>query len=232
MAPTWAGPGLLTLAMSKWYEKVRMFFSARQLSFQPERRTVQALVVSCLLFNPEVSRSNQSVRAIFLQGFQSRRVPFQLSWHYEIFPLLGSETFSLQSFLISSNGTTSFFRYFATEWKFEKSQRFPSSRFCGTMTLIKVPNICFFSENFETVQKFPSIFSFFTTEWVLKNLIGFPLYNCRPCEIFFKVNICCLKIRFSQAQHALSDFFWGPAFFVCDFLLIFFSSKPDLYTFI
>ena len=54
--------------------------------------------------------------------------------------------------------------------------------------------------------------------------------KCPPFTVFgivrfFKSNNFCLEIRFSQAQHAISDFcfFKRPLFFLCDFL---FSSKP------
>ena len=45
---------------------------------------------------------------------------------------------------------------------------------------------------------------------------------------FFKRNNCRLKIRFYQAQHAISDFcfFYRPVFFLCDFFKNLFSSKP------
>ena len=45
---------------------------------------------------------------------------------------------------------------------------------------------------------------------------------------FFKMNNFCLKIRFSQAQHVISDFvcFQRPAFFHATFFSNVFSSKP------
>ena len=43
---------------------------------------------------------------------------------------------------------------------------------------------------------------------------------------FFKSNNFCLKVRFSQAQHAISDFFQRPVFFICDFFIFFFIEVP------
>ena len=42
----------------------------------------------------------------------------------------------------------------------------------------------------------------------------------------FKSNNFCLKVRFSQAQHAISDFFQRPVFFICDFFDFFFIEVP------
>ena len=43
---------------------------------------------------------------------------------------------------------------------------------------------------------------------------------------FFKRNNFCLKIRFSQAQHAIFDFFKDWGFFRCDFFKIRFHRSP------
>ena len=44
---------------------------------------------------------------------------------------------------------------------------------------------------------------------------------------FFKSNNFCLKIRFSQAQHAISVFFRDRCFFYATFFSNLFSSKPQ-----
>ena len=45
---------------------------------------------------------------------------------------------------------------------------------------------------------------------------------------FFKSNNFCLKVRFSQAQHAISDFFFKDRCFSYATFSIFFSSKSPL----
>ena len=50
-----------------------------------------------------------------------------------------------------------------------------------------------------------SLFRNFATEWMLKNLKGPPFTVFGIVRIFQRNNFC-LKIRFSQAQHAISDF--------------------------
>ena len=48
---------------------------------------------------------------------------------------------------------------------------------------------------------------------------------------FFKSNNFCLKVRFSQAQHAISDFFFKDRCFSYATFSIFFSSKsPSIFT--
>ena len=49
---------------------------------------------------------------------------------------------------------------------------------------------------------------------------------------FFKSNNFCLKIRFSQAQHAISDlfFFKDRCFFYATFFLICFHRSPSIFT--
>ena len=54
--------------------KCGCFFSGRQLSFQPASRIVQALVVRCLLFNPEGSCSNPCVCANFFTSIRKQKV--------------------------------------------------------------------------------------------------------------------------------------------------------------
>ena len=61
---------------------------------------------------------------------------------------------------------------------------------------------------------------------MLKNLKG------PPFTVFGIVRFLCLKIRFSQAQHAMSDiYFFKDRCFLCDFFSNLFSSKlPSIFT--
>ena len=48
---------------------------------------------------------------------------------------------------------------------------------------------------------------------------------------FFEMNNFCLKFRFSQAQHAMSDFFFKDRCFYASFFSNLFSSKlPSIFT--
>ena len=58
---------------------------------------------------------------------------------------------------------------------------------------------------------------------MLKNLKE-PPFTVFGIVRFFKMNNFCLRIRFSQAQHSISDFFCKDLFFF--FLSNLFSSKP------
>ena len=63
---------------------------------------------------------------------------------------------------------------------------------------------------------------------MVKNCIGSP-FTVFGIVRFFKMNIFCLEIRFSQAQHATFEtFFQRPAFFLCDFFLICFHRNENL----
>ena len=90
----------------------------------------------------------------------------------------------------------------------EKFQRVPSFRFLGTMRLVKILSFfVFFSKIFQRLQWVPLQFFFnFATECLLKNLKGHPFTIFGIVRNFKKTNFC-LKIRFSEAQHAISEFF-------------------------
>ena len=61
---------------------------------------------------------------------------------------------------------------------------------------------------------------------MLKNLKE-PPFTVFGLVRFFKSNNFCLKVEFSQAQHAISDFFFQrPVFFICDFFNFFFIEVP------
>ena len=80
--------------------------------------------------------------------------------------------------------------------------RVPSFRFFGTTELLK--NLLF-SKSFQSLKGSHSIFLEFCNRMDVKKSQRAPLYSFRHCEIF-EMNNFCLKIRFSQAQHAMSDF--------------------------
>ena len=101
----------------------------------------------------------------------------------------------------------------------KKSQRVPSSRFFGTMRLLKILIFCFFCKFFQVSLQF---FEFLQQNGCLKNL-KVPPFTILGIVRFFKLNNFCLKIRFSQDQHAISDFcffFKGRCFFYATFFLI------------
>ena len=99
----------------------------------------------------------------------------------------------------------------------------PSFRFYGTMRLLK---FIFLSKIFQRLQRFPpSIFLKFCNRMLVKKS------QRAPSTVFgivrmFKMNNFRLKIRFSEAQHAISEFFWRPAFFLCYFFLSCFHRSP------
>ena len=70
-----------------------------------------------------------------------------------------------------------------------------------------VKNSLFFSKVFQRLQRFPFIFfEILQQNACLKNLKG-PLFTVFGIVRNFKMDNFCLKIRFSEAQHAISDFF-------------------------
>ena len=84
-----------------------------------------------------------------------------------------------------------------------------------------LPFICLIFCNRTNVKKSQRfLFSMF------KNLKGPPFTVFGIVRFFKRINFC-LKIRFSQALHAISDFrFLRPVFFLCDFFEIRFHRSP------
>ena len=83
-----------------------------------------------------------------------------------------------------------------------------------------------FSKSFQSLKGSHSFFWNFATEWMLKNLKG-PPFTVFGIVRFFEMNNFCLKIRFSQAQHAISEFcFLKTGFFSMLLFSNLFSSKP------
>ena len=110
--------------------------------------------------------------------------------------------FFSQFFFMSPKIPPFIFLVFCNRTNVKKSQRVPSLRFFGTMRLLK---ILIFLQNFSSLA---SILWNFATEWMLKKSQSALLSHFLGIMRIFKSNNFCLKIRLSQAQHAISDF-WG-----------------------
>ena len=99
------------------------------------------------------------------------------------------------------------------------------------MRLLKVLNFFFF-EKFLKSQGFPFVFLKFCNRTDVKKISKAP-FTVFGIVRFFKMNNFCLKIRFSQALHAMSDFcfFFKDRCFLCEFFSNLFSSKlPSIFT--
>ena len=86
----------------------------------------------------------------------------------------------------------------------------------------------FFANSFNVPEGSPFIF-LFCKRMDVKKISKCPPFTVFGIVRFFKSNNFCLKIRFSQAQHAISDFCFflkTAVFFLCDFFSNLFSSKP------
>ena len=97
------------------------------------------------------------------------------------------------------------------------------------MRLLKILNFCF--RKVFKVSRVPIRFNI-PTEWMLKNFKG-PPFTVFGIVRFFEMNNFCLKIRFSQAQHPLSNFcfFFKDWCFYATFFSNLFSSKlPSIFT--
>ena len=91
------------------------------------------------------------------------------------------------------------------------------------MRLLKIR---LFSKIFQSLQRVPSVFDIFSkTEWLLTNLEE-PPFTVFGIARFFKISRFCLKIRFSQAQHSISDLFSKTGVFSMRFFKIGFHRSP------
>ena len=139
-----------------------------------------------------------------------------------LLPFFGFVRFFFQKFFDVLKGSSlQLVLIFCNRTNVKKSQRVPSFRFFGTMRLLKILIFCFFfSKIFKRLQWVPlQFFKNFATEWLLKNLKG-PPFTVFSIVRNFKMNNFCLKTRFSEAQHAISEFcffFKRPAFFYATF---------------
>ena len=221
----------ITLAISKCYGKVRvLFFRATTLVSARKSHSsgVRGLVVRCLLFNPEGSCSNPEYALIFLQVFRSRT--FSLFRHYETPPFFGFVRLFFRNFLNVLKGSSlQFVLIFCNRTNVKKSQRVPSFRFFGTMRLLKILILfVFFSKIFQRLLRFPFNFLKFCNRMVVKK------FQRAPFTVFgiarnFKMNNFCLKISFSEAQHAISEFcfFLETGVFFSNFLKFVFIEAPQ-----
>ena len=119
-----------------------------------------------------------------------------------LLPFFGFVRLFFRNFLNVLKGSSlQFVLIFCNRTNVKKSQRVPF-RFFGTMRLLKI----LFKKNFKDSNGFPFIFKKnFATEWLLKNLKG-PPFTVFGIVRNFKMNNFCLKISFSEAQHAISEF--------------------------
>ena len=103
-----------------------------------------------------------------------------------------------------------FFRFF---WHYE--------------TVIKILFFSFFRKFFKDSKESPFNFLKFCNRMDIKKSQRAPFYSFVRN---FKMNNFVLKFRFSQAQHAISDFcffFQRPVFFLCDFFFNLFHRSPS-----
>ena len=121
---------LLSLHLSKCYGKVRVFFpcdnslvSARK----PHSSGVRSLVVKCLLFNPEGSRSSRCVCANFFTSIPKQKVPTFLAL-CDSPPFQLCETF-FRKFFIVPKGPPVMFLIFCNRANVKKSQMVPVLNF-------------------------------------------------------------------------------------------------------
>ena len=126
-----------------------------------------------------------------------------------------------RKFLMSPKGPPFILLIFCNRTNVKKFKRVSSFRFFGTMRLKN----SHFVENFPNGP--PSIFLNYRKRMdVKKSQRTPPFHSFRPCEIF-KSNNFCLKVRFSQAQHAISDFFFKDCFSYATFSIFFIEIPPQ-----
>ena len=99
---------------------------------------------------------------------------------------------------------------FCNRTNVKKSQRVPFSRFFGTMRLpLKFLFFVFFRLFFKDSKESPFNFSKFCNRMGIKKSQRVPSFTVFGIVRFYKRNNFRVKIsRFSQAQHAMSDFFF------------------------
>ena len=122
---------------------------------------------------------------------------------------------------------------FCNRTNVKKSQRVPFSRFFGTMRLpLKFPFFVLFRNFFKDSKESPFNFSKFCNRMGNKKSRRVPSFTVFSIVRFYKRNNFRVKIsRFSQAQHAISDFCFlnkkWPVFSMRLFLKICFTEAPS-----
>ena len=128
---------------------------------------------------------------------------------------------------MSPNGPLfSFVSSFAAEWMLKSLKRSHLSAFRHSETFQN--SFFFVSKNFlKSPNGPPSFFSYFATMHG-ENEKG-PLFTAFCIVRFFKINICRLEIRVSQAQHAISNFvlFQNGVFSMRFFEFAFIKAHPQ-----
>ena len=123
-----------------------------------------------------------------------------------LLPFFGFETFFRKFFNVLKGSSLQFVLIFCnrTNVKNPKGSLLPIFRHYET---VKILIFCFFFENFSKTPKVPlHFFLKFCNRMIVKKSQRAPL------TVFglvrnLKMNNFCLKIRFSEAQHAISEFF-------------------------
>ena len=186
---------------------------------------VRGLVVRCLVFNPEGSCSNPWVCANFFTSIPKQKVlTFSALWDSSLFSALW---FFFENFLMSSKGPPfNSFRYFSTE----RMLRNPKGSFSDFSALwdLKIFIFHFFRKFFKDSKGSSSFFLKFCNRMLVKKSQRAP-FTVFGIVRSFKMNNFCLKIRFSEAQHAISEFFLktGVFFYATYFLICFNRSPPQ-----
>ena len=108
-------------------------------------------------------------------------------------------------FNVLKGSSLQFVLIFCNRTNVKKSQRVPSLRFFSTMRLLKILIFVFFSKIFQRLQRFPFIFLKYCNRMLVKKSQRAP-FTVFDIVRNFKMNNFCLKIRFSEAQHAISEF--------------------------
>ena len=146
-------------------------------------------------------------------------------------PLFGFLRLIFENFSMSPKGPPLIVLIFCNRTNVKKFKRVSSFRYFGTMRLLKIR---IFFENFsKTPNGPPSIFLKYRKRMdVKKSQRTNPPNTVFGLVRFFKSNNFCLKVRFSQPQHAISDFFSKTGLFHMRLFQDFFfhRSPPSIFT--
>ena len=146
---------IITLAISKCFGKVRVFFP-RDNPLVSDRKSHNSdffgLAVRCLLFNPEGPGSNPCLCANFLNKiFEAEDSHFFRQYETPPPPFRLFETYFRKFFFMSPTGPPFIFLLFCNRTNVKKFKRV-SFRFFGTMRLLKIR---IFSKIFRSLQMVP-----------------------------------------------------------------------------
>ena len=141
--------------------------------------------------------------------------------------LFGFEAFFRNFLNVPKESSFQFFLIFCNRPNIKSCKGSLFFRIFGFMRLpLKFLIFCFFSKLFLKDSKSSlSFFLKFCNRMLVKK------FQRAPFTVFgimrnFKMNNFCLESRFSEAQHAISEFFSRPAFFLCYFFSNLFHRSP------